>query len=195
MSSMLPARGRSGLVLTMTTVRRLTPQDFIDAQLRPGTKMAAPIIQKLRTIHHRTAILVAEGRPDEEVALLVGYTAQRVRDLKVDPAFSELVVGYKSQITELLVADSVRSQAKLVNIFELATDEIQERLEDPKTRKELPIGELRQVAAFAGDRSVAPPKAAPPNTPLPVHVTFNVGTRDIRPKDVTIDANSSKDDD
>lgn len=195
MTSMLPSRGRAGIVLTMTTVRRLTPQDFLDAQLKPTTKMAAPIIQKLRTIHHRTAILVAEGRPDEEVALLVGYTAQRVRDLKVDPAFSELVSGYKSQITELLVADSARIQAKLVDVFELATDEIQERLEDPKKRGELPIGELRQVAAFAGDRSVAPPKAAPTNTPPPVHVTFNVGSRDIRPKDIVIDANPSKDDD
>ena len=193
MVSMLPARGRSGLILTMTVVRRLTAQDFIDAQMKPSGKVAAPIIQRLRTIHHRAAILVAEGRPDIEVATLCGYTPQRVRDLKVDPAFSELVVGYQEQFKELLVNESVRVQTKLTDVFELATDEIRERLEDDKTRKELPIGELRQVAAFAGDRSVAPPKAAPSNVAPPVHVTFNIGSRDIKPKDITPDQDKNND--
>ncbi len=195
MTSMLPARGRTGQVLTMTTTRRLTAQDFIDAQLRPTTKLAAPIIQRLRTVHHRAAILVAEGRSDEEIALLVGYTAQRVRDLKVDPAFSELVVGYKAQISDLLVGESARMQAKLVDITELATDEIQARLEDPKELKKVPLSELRQVAQFAGDRSIAPPKAAPSNIQAPVHVTFNIGDRDIRPKDITLDQTQDKIDD
>lgn len=179
----LPSRGRAGAVLFMSVVRKLTPQDFLNAQLKPARKLAAPVIQKLRTSHHKAAILVAEGRSNIEVAQLTGYTPQRISDMQVDPAFSELVIGYKKQILEGRVDEVRAMQDKLLDITELATDEIQRRLEDPGEMKKIPLAELRQVAQFGSDRTVAPPKAAPQNAPPAVSVTFKIGTRDLRPKD------------
>src|ERR1700736_2362220 len=98
MSHLLPSRGRAGLVLSMTIERELTPDDFIAAALRPAEKGAGPILNRIRAAHHQAPRLVAEGRPDVEVAYLTDYTAQRIRDLKVDPAFAELVAYYHDQI-------------------------------------------------------------------------------------------------
>lgn len=179
----IPQRGRPGAILFMTVVRSLTPQDFVDLQLKGPKKIAPAIIQRFRTKHHRAAILMAEGRSNVEVARLTGYTPQRISDFRTDPAMCDLIEGYKVQIVDGVLNEVQNMQHRLVNVGELAVDELEDRLEDDTRRRQMPLSELRQIAQLALDRSVAPPKAAPPGTTPPVNVTFNIGTRDLRPKE------------
>lgn len=58
----------------------------------------------------------------------------------------------------------------------MAIDELKERLEDDAKLKALPIGEVRKIAEFAMDRTVAPPKAAPNTQAPPAAITINFGT-------------------
>lgn len=143
-------------------------------------RVAAPILKRLRASHHLTARLLAEGRSVKETALIVGYSAQRVSDLQVDPTFDGLVTYYREHITEIDLSDANRIHRKMVEIAEMATDEIAERLEDDETRTKMPIGELRQLADTALNRTVLPAKTATPVTNAPTKITFNIGNRDLR---------------
>ena len=182
---MLPSRGRPGLSLMMTVERELTVVDLV--ALSTG-EIAAPVqgpptIQKLRASHHAVAIALAAGRSVQETAYMVGYTPQRVSDLQSrDPTFQNLLAYYRNQATEVAVNDSNRIQAKLVDLGEAALDEIIGRVDDDALRAQMPLGELRQLAAMSLDRTVAPPKTTQPVTIVPTKITFNMGNRDLRPQ-------------
>jgi len=180
---MLPSRGRPGQVLLMTVGRELHADDLVRLATDANAPyVAQPMIKKLRAIHHATARHLVAGKSVKEVAALVGYTPQRVSDLKnKDPAFQNLLSYYEMQREEIDVDTTNRMQAKLVDIAELATDEIADRLEDPAKMAQIPVGELRQIAQLGLDRTVAPPKTAQPAATAPTHITFNMGTRDLQP--------------
>jgi hypothetical protein len=130
---------------------------------------------------------LANGKSVKETAVLVGRTAQRIGDLTRDPAFQELQAYYEAQRTDLDLDRAAAFQDTLVDIAELAAHEIQARLEDPAKLAQIPIGELRQVGAFGADRTIAPPKQAVTVSSPPTQITFNMGTRDLRPKTITQD--------
>lgn len=182
---MLPSRGRPGAVLLMTVERALTSADI--ERLRMGQdlpKVSQPMLKKLRSSHHEAARLLTQGHSVSEVALITGYTAQRVTDLHTkDPAFMNLVQWYKNQMDDIAIDAANRMQKKLVDIAELAADEIQDRLEDDDKREKMPISELRQLMGDTLDRSIAPHKTAQVIQQPPVRITFNMGNRDIRPKE------------
>lgn len=185
---MLPTRGRPGAVLLMTTERELTPSDLMNLSLSdqqaPTVYDAAPKLQRLRESHHRAARLLARGLSVRDVAFEVGRTPQRISDLLHDPTFQELVSSYQAANEQVETAATQRIQTKLVDVAELATDEILDRLEDDAKRASIPVGELRQIAAMGLDRTLAPPKTAQPIVSTPTHITFNMGTKDIRPKPI-----------
>lgn len=186
---LIPARGRPGKVFIMSVERQLTAEDLYRLATEPKQTVALAPLQKLRASHHAIARYLASGKTARETAILVGCTAQRVGDLTRDPSFNHLLDYYREQINESGIVDAERAQAKLRIAAETATDLIQERLEDETKSKDIPIGELRQIAAFGYDRTVAPPKVAVSTTTPPVNVTFNMGPRDIRqnqPKDAKI---------
>ena len=182
---MLPSRGRPGLTLLMSVKRELTPLDLVRLSTEATPRTAAPVIQRLRASHHAAARHLANGKSVRETAALVGRTPQRIGDLTRDPAFQELQAYYEDQRTEVDIDRAAVIQADLVDVAELAVHEIQERLEDPAKLAQIPIGELRQVAAMGLDRTVAPPKQAVTVSSPPTHITFNMGTRDLRPKTIT----------
>ena len=158
----------------LEVARELTAEDLL--RLADAPKVAVPILQKLRATHHRQAQLLAKGHSVNEVAAIVGCTPQRLVQLQIDPAFKELISYYHDQIMTLMLEDSARLKDKLVDVGEMAVDELKDRLEDADTRAKMPIGEIRKIAEFAMDRTVAPPKSAPPSTAPPVSVTMNFGT-------------------
>lgn len=183
---MLPSRGRPGLALVMSVKRPLTPGDLLRLQTDPDLPIsAAPILKRLRAIHHQAAQLLAAGKSIKETAFAVGQTPQSIGDrARSDPAFKELVSYYQNQRTDAVIDTTNRVQQKLIDVAELAVDEITDRLEDPAKLNALPVSELRQLATMGLDRTVAPPKTAQPATIMPTQITFNVGTRDIRPKTI-----------
>jgi hypothetical protein len=197
-TNLLPKRGRPGSLIMMEVERELTPGDFAALAMSGGGKLIGPqMIQRLHSRHHRAAQGVAAGKSMREVALLTGYTPQRVSDLCKDPAFSELVATYQASMADANIDAKVEVDAMLIDIAKTASAEIRDRLEDDEQRKQIPLGELRQISQMALDRTVAPPKTATPAANIPTKITFNIGTRDLRPKeiiDVTPDRKEPDDD-
>lgn len=183
---MLPSRGRPGLAMLMTVKRELTPMDLLRLATDPTVpRVSAPVLQKLRASHHMAARLLASGKTVQETALVVGYTPQRVSDLQQqDPAFRELVAQYQNQIADLDIDEIQEFQGRLKDAARGALEEIQDRLEDDKRRADIPTSELRQIVTMGADRTIAPPKVAQQAQTLPTKITFNMGTRDIRPKTI-----------
>jgi hypothetical protein len=184
-----PRRGAVAQPVSMELVRELTEEDL--AQLSNALPIAANPIKRAREIHHRQAQLVAEGRKDVEIAAIVGCTPQRIYDLKKDPTFQYLVAYYSSQASEIEYETHRRVQGKLVDVLELAVDEIQTRLEDNTSRAETPLSELRKVAEFAADRTIAPPRATQVGSALPpTRIELNFGWK--QPEPTTVDVTPEK---
>jgi hypothetical protein len=171
---LIPSRGAIGEPLLMEVERELTQQDLL--RLGEAPKVSVPILKQLRATHHRQAQLLAAGHSVGEVAVIVGCTTQRLVQLQVDPTFVELVAFYKDQVLSAMIEDTARLKDKIVDVGEMAVDELRDRLENDERRSKMPVGEVRKIAEFAMDRTVAPPKAAPAQTAAPTSVTINFGT-------------------
>lgn len=173
----LPILGRTvALPLTFSVERQLGAEEILalaSGEVQPELS-APPPLQRIRAVHHHAARLLAEGKNAVETAAAVGRTPQRIRDLEKDPAFAELVAYYMDQRTEVELEDGARIRSKLVDAAEFAVDEIQDRLEDDKKRKVIPIGELRQIAQLGLDRTVAPPRVAASAQAPPVAISFHI---------------------
>jgi hypothetical protein len=171
---LIPSRGAIAEPLLMEVTRDITHEDLL--RLGEAPKVSVPVLQKLRATHHRQAQLLAQGKKLTEVAAIVGCTTQRLVQLQVDPTFVELVSFYKDQIMVVALEDGARLRDKLVDVGEMAVDELRDRLEDDIARKRMRTGDVRQIAEFAMDRTVAPPKAAPNQQLSPAAITINFGT-------------------
>lgn len=171
---LIPSRGAIAEPMFLEVKRELTPDDLL--RLGDAPKVGVPVLQKLRSIHHRQAQLLAQGKKPTEVAAIVGCTVQRLVQLQNDPTFMELVTYYGDQMMVSALEDGARLRDKLVDVGEMAVDELRERLEDEARRKTMRTGDVRQIAEFAMDRTVAPPKAAPAQGTTPSAVTINFGT-------------------
>lgn len=171
---LIPSRGALAEPLLMEVTREITAQDLL--RLGEAPKTSVPILQKLRATHHRQAQLLASGKSPTEVAAIVGCTVQRLVQLQVDPAFTELVAYYHDQMMVNAMDDATRLQGKITDLGEQAVDELLERIENDGKRAAMRTDEVRKIAEFAMDRTVAPPKAAPNATTAPTAITINFGT-------------------
>lgn len=183
--SRLPSRGRPGLTLMMITERQLTVNDLFEIQLTDDdNRIASPVLKRLRASHHTAARLIAEGRTAIEVAHIVNRTPQNIRDLaRNDPAFRDLVSYYHNQLEDVGMEDSKRIQSKLRLLAEAATDELLERFDDDGKRAAMSTDVVNRVAQMGLDRTDAPPKTAQPIVSTPTRITFNIGTKNIKPPD------------
>lgn len=130
-STIGPARGnrRPSAELIIEIVRSLCDSD-LPRLANPDLLGSKPIpIQALRASHHQLAQLIAQGRPDTEIALITGYSPSRISILKSDPTFQHLLAGYQEARNDIFVDTLER-----MRILGLSTlDELQERLEsDPQ---------------------------------------------------------------
>lgn len=190
---MLPKRGRPPVVFMMTVERELTQGDIFGLEIMNDQPLtAAPTLQRLREIHHRAARKVAAGLSLVEVGIEVGRSAKRIGDLCQDPAFKELVEYYRTQIEEVDLMGARIAYADYADINDLARGEIIARLEDPTKMKDIPVDELRHLMISTGDRTTMPAKTATPAAVAPTRITFNMGNRDIRPKDMIIEAEAGE---
>jgi hypothetical protein len=171
---LIPSRGAIAEPLLMEVERELTREDI--SRLGDAPKVSVPILQKLRATHHRQAQLLAKGHSPTEVAAIVGCTVQRLVQLQVDPTFTELVSYYQDQIMSAMIQDSARLADKLVDVGEMAVDELRDRLEDDDKRRAMQTGNILKIAEFAMDRTVAPPKTSVNSAAPPAAITINFGT-------------------
>jgi len=192
MITSLPRRGVAA-TLGIEFVRELTMQEIDSlADRSPIGPLSAPMVQKLTAAHHRQAQLVARGIYSVvAIARMCGVTPQRIYQLKRDQFFIELVEYYQTQVAEATHEATERVQTKLLVAGEVALDELNDRLDDPAQRAEIPVGELRKIVEMAADRTVAPPKTSIPSNIPPSTITLNFGTelkqrnREIDAEDVT----------
>ncbi|MGH9918755.1 MAG: hypothetical protein ACRD6W_07805, partial [Nitrososphaerales archaeon] len=92
------------------------------------------------------------------------------------PTFTDLVAYYQDQIMSAMIEDTARLKDKLVDLGEMAVDELRDRMEDDGRRKGIGTGDVRKIAEMALDRTVAPPKIAAQGTSAPAAITINFGT-------------------
>ena len=171
---LIPSRGAVAEPLLLEVERALTAQDL--ARLADAPKVSVPILQKLRATHHRQAQLLASGKKVKEVAAIVGCTEQRLVQLQVDPTFRDLIAYYQDQQMAAMLSDSARIADKLVDAAELAVDELHRRLEDEGLRNAMRTDDVRKIAEFGLDRTVAPPKVAATAPVSPTNITISFGT-------------------
>lgn len=173
-ADLIPSRGAVAEPLALEVLRPLTARDM--ERLGEAPKVGVPILQRLRATHHRQAQLLASGKSVSETAAIVGCTPQRLTQLQADPAFSDLVAYYQDQLMAAMLSDTARLKDKIVDVGEMAVDELRERMEDDAKRRAMKTGEIRRIAEFAMDRTVAPPVVAPPTNTAPAAITINFGT-------------------
>lgn len=171
---LIPSRGAIAEPLVMEVVRPLTQADL--AVLGEAPKVGVPPLQRLRATHHRQAALLAEGKSVSQVAAIVGCTPQRLTQLQTDPTFAELIHYYHDQMMVAHLTDAARLKDKIIDVGEMAVDELRERMEDDERRRRISAGEIRKIAEFAMDRTVAPPQMAPNVATTPAAITINFGT-------------------
>ena len=100
-------------------------------------------VRVLRVGHHQLAQLLASGVSEVDASLITGRGVGTIKSLKKDPAFNELLAYYATQqeMRDVNVYD------KLVTIGALASEILQERLEESPER--FTNSELKQLLEIA----------------------------------------------
>lgn len=107
-------------------------------------------MKRFRDSHHKIARLFASGLRPGEVAELAGYSLVRVSVLYADPAFQELLAGYRGiendiartrieQYNDYILANGLKAEAKLAD-----------KLDDDDG--DLSVRELLSISRDAADR-------------------------------------------
>lgn len=142
-------RGRKTSEVSAVTRRSLTKADVDALWALPegGLSSVTPPLQRIRFQHHSLARLLAEGRPQEECALITGFSPSRISILKQDPAFKELLASYLASTQAVYVNVHERLAALGLNTIE----ELMERLDtEPDSFSH---NELMELSKLTLDRS------------------------------------------
>ncbi len=137
-------RGKRATSVSATVRRPLTKADVDALWAIPegGLGAVAPPLQRIRFQHHSLARLLAEGRSQEECALITGFSPSRISILKADPSFAELLTSYKSMTDEVYVNVHERLAGLGLNTIE----ELMERLDtDPDSFSNNTLIELSKL--------------------------------------------------
>ena len=190
---LLPKRGRPpSAPITFEVIRDLTAEEILMLAMGDRPALAPPPLQQMRDMHYKIAHMMASGFPDKDIALAVGRTPQRIRDYRKDPMMKDAIAYYASQREEIDLRAEAQIRTDLIEIAQITTREILDRVEDPSGRAKIPLGDLRQISEMALDRTVAPKNNPQIATP-PTHVTFNIQTKEIKDiKDITPNGNEPK---
>lgn len=110
--------------------RELTLDDALVMQAAPARKVGetggVPSLQRIRTIHHQIARMLAAGNKIVHVAAALGITPVRIGQLQKDPAFIELRTHYEKQEEQA----SINLQERFRFLGTLGMEELQDRLLD-----------------------------------------------------------------
>lgn len=141
---------------TVELIRDLDSADLADyamsedAHEQRGHVMEPVDLAKIRSRHHLMARLIAQGiYTDVQVAAMCNISTNRLSVLRGAPAFAELVAHYNN-LQATIVPDVPQH---LQDTALAALEEINERLEDPKLARQIPVATLVQVSKLGFDRS------------------------------------------
>ena len=137
--------GRAPRRAVFEIVRELSLEDIKLLEIEKGVKPSA--LQRITARHHMLARCVASGMGVTQAALVCNYTPSRVSVLIDDPAFSELLEYYSSEIEGKYVG----MHEQLAGIARDAAWELQERLEAEPEK--LSVGQLMELTKMGADRT------------------------------------------
>lgn len=147
------ARGgaRPAEKVTWELVRALEESDF-PALTEPAPLGSAPpsTLRELRAVHHQMAQLLAEGKDQAQVALLLGFSQSRVSILKNDPAFAELVSYYSTQREQIFIDLVERKKGLAVAAVEELTSRLQDAPQEFTKRELTELVEVMDPPAVRG---------------------------------------------
>lgn len=106
--------------------------------------------KRFKDPHLRVARLFAAGLRLEEVAERAGYSYQRVHTLSTDPAFQNLIAGYRSKVDAAFAANADDFYEQATSNMRKAEAQLAEKLEAAEESGELLP--TRDLIAISGDR-------------------------------------------
>lgn len=140
-----PGRRGQGDV-TLGQWAELELEDLAELEVA-GTVLPKQRLKSIRDSHHRIAQLLAQGEKQVEVARLTGFAAGRIYELRMDPAFQELLEYYRAEQRKTWI-DTQERMAMLGND---AIVEMHQRLLD--TPEAIKVSDVLEIAKFAMDRT------------------------------------------
>ena len=121
-----PAKGKPAATAVVERELEAGDLEVLARERKPAPKQR---LARVREVHHNAARLLAAGWRSVDVALATGLDPTRIRQLKGDPAFQELVEFYTNREDQRFV--EVRERLKSVGL--VATEELLQRLlDDPE---------------------------------------------------------------
>lgn len=92
-----------------------------------------PAFKRLRHAHHRLALLIATGMTGAEIAVITGYSENRIAMLKADPAFKELIatklglieaasVDQIAEYNQLILTNGIKAEQLIADKLDSALD-------------------------------------------------------------------------
>lgn len=160
------AEGRPDKELHTEFVRVITFEDLPRAHQRTRPEGT---LDKIRSIHHYIALLIAAGLPAHEVAQRSGRTLARVNQLVVTPIFVQLIEEKRKALegdAKVHILDNLMRWDRLQTA---ALDEIQERIEEEPEK--FTVSQLLSIAGEGGDR------AGPTKKSVQVNANFDFADR------------------
>ena len=143
-------------------VRDLTIDDALVMQAAPprqaGSGAQGAPLQRIRTIHHQIARMLADGNKIVNISAILGVTPARVQQLKNDPAFGELLAHYE----EIEEQASIDLKHRFYLLGAAGMEELQERLlEEPDS---FGNGHLMELVKLTIGGEAPKSNSAPANT-------------------------------
>ena len=81
-------------------------------------------LQKIRSIHHQVAIMLAGGTKAMEISRTLGLAPSRIYILQQDPAFQELLEAYKGAS----ISESLDAQMRALGLGTLAMEQLMDKM-------------------------------------------------------------------
>lgn len=161
----LRVRGRSPKAVTAEIVRELDVTDLALLSEEKGSR--AQPLKRISERHHALARLLAEGVPPGDAAIISGYDPSRVSILQADPAFNELVVFYRKDVTR----DASDLRKEMYGLSMDAARVLRDKLEE--SHEDFSIGQLMEVVKLGADRTGNGPSSTTTN----LNVNVNLASR------------------
>lgn len=115
---------------------------------------AARRLKRLRDRHHVLARMLVSGMPRKDISERLGYSTTYISQIQQDPAFVELMAGYRHQLDEAFVAGH-DAYYELLRQNQMAAEWlVHDRLEDAIENDEpIPLKDLLSISRDAADRT------------------------------------------
>lgn len=143
-------RGRLARPRDISNVREITREDLA---LLYEKRTNVVTIAQIRDSHHRVARMCAMGARDAEIAETCGYSITRVRTLRADPSFKQLIAEYRDLVNTAWASEVKEFERLATSNMLKAERMLGDRLDKADEEETpIPIKDLVAISRDAADR-------------------------------------------